>query len=121
MSDTDRRRESDVLEDTRQKTKEPPLYRVILHNDDYTTMEFVVQVLETVFLKSPAEAFRIMMQVHIEGQGLCGLYPPTSPRPRSSRRTRAGARARLSAPREHGRGVTRQCFPPPSRLLLSVA
>ena len=75
MSDTDRRRETEVLEKTRQKTEEPPLYRVILHNDDYTTMEFVVKVLETVFLKSPAEAFRIMMQVHVEGHGLCGRYP----------------------------------------------
>jgi ATP-dependent Clp protease adaptor protein ClpS len=65
----------EVLERTRQETKEPPLFKVILINDDYTTMEFVVQVLETVFHKSPAEAFRIMMQVHTQGKGLCGLYP----------------------------------------------
>jgi ATP-dependent Clp protease adaptor protein ClpS len=64
-----------VLERTQTTTREPPLYKVVLHNDDYTTMEFVVQVLETVFLKQPAEAFRIMMQVHIEGRGLCGAYP----------------------------------------------
>lgn len=64
-----------VLERTQTTTKEPPLYRVVLHNDDYTTMDFVVQVLETVFLKQPAEAFRIMMQVHVEGRGLCGAYP----------------------------------------------
>jgi ATP-dependent Clp protease adaptor protein ClpS len=64
-----------VLERTREKTQEPKLFKVILHNDDYTTMEFVVQILETIFLKSPAEAFRIMMQVHVDGQGLCGLYP----------------------------------------------
>jgi ATP-dependent Clp protease adaptor protein ClpS len=55
--------------------KEPTLYRVILLNDDYTTMEFVVLVLEQVFLKSPAEAFRVMMHVHTQGKGLCGLYP----------------------------------------------
>lgn len=64
-----------VLERTQTTTREPPLYKVILHNDDYTTMEFVVQILETVFLKQPAEAFRIMMQVHVEGRGLCGSYP----------------------------------------------
>jgi ATP-dependent Clp protease adaptor protein ClpS len=64
-----------VLERTRQETKEPPLYKVILLNDDYTTMEFVVLVLEQVFHKSPAEAFRVMMHVHTQGKGLCGLYP----------------------------------------------
>ena len=56
-------------------TKEPTRFRVLLHNDDYTTMEFVLQVLETVFHKTPAEAYRVMMQVHTEGQGLCGVYP----------------------------------------------
>ena len=75
MADTERRTGGEVLEKTRRQTKEPDLYKVILHNDDYTTMEFVVQVLETVFLKNPAEAFRIMMQVHTQGQGLCGAYP----------------------------------------------
>jgi ATP-dependent Clp protease adaptor protein ClpS len=75
MADTDRRTGTDLLEKTRQETKEPALYRVILHNDNYTTMDFVVQILETVFLKSPAEAFRIMMQVHTQGQGVCGAYP----------------------------------------------
>ena len=64
-----------VLERTRQKTQEPKLFKVILLNDDYTTMEFVVLILEQVFLKSPAEAFRVMMHVHTQGKGLCGLYP----------------------------------------------
>ncbi|MBI4477977.1 MAG: ATP-dependent Clp protease adaptor ClpS [Acidobacteria bacterium] len=64
-----------VLERTKTTTKEPALYKVVLHNDDYTTMDFVVQILETVFLKQPAEAFRVMMQVHVEGRGLCGAYP----------------------------------------------
>jgi len=71
----DRQTRGEVLEKTRQETKEPALFKVILHNDDYTTMEFVVQVLESIFLKSPAEAFRIMMQVHTQGRGMCGVYP----------------------------------------------
>jgi ATP-dependent Clp protease adaptor protein ClpS len=53
----------------------PRLYRVLLHNDDYTTMEFVVEILETVFAKSPSEAYRIMMHVHQNGLGVCGAYP----------------------------------------------
>src|SRR5215207_5320621 len=56
------------------KTQEPKLYNVVLLNDDYTTMEFVLQVLETLFQKSPAEAFRIMMHVHRNGRGLAGVY-----------------------------------------------
>jgi ATP-dependent Clp protease adaptor protein ClpS len=75
MGETERRAGGELLEKTRQETKEPELFKVVLHNDDYTTMDFVVQVLETVFLKSPAEAFRVMMQVHTQGAGLCGLYP----------------------------------------------
>lgn len=75
MSDTDRKTGGELRERTRDELKEPTLYRVILHNDHYTTMDFVVSVLETVFAKSPAEAFRIMMKVHTEGRGLCGLYP----------------------------------------------
>jgi ATP-dependent Clp protease adaptor protein ClpS len=71
----DHRTDSEVLERTRPKTKRPRLYRVILHNDDYTTMEFVLEVLESIFLKSPAEAFRIMMLVHTRGHGNCGAYP----------------------------------------------
>ena len=54
---------------------EPPLYRVLLLNDDYTTMDFVVEVLRLVFHKSEEEATRIMLNVHHQGVGVCGSYP----------------------------------------------
>ena len=63
-----------VLERHKQKTQTPKMYRVLLLNDDYTAMEFVVQVLENVFQKHPAEAFRLMMQVHTQGRAVCGTY-----------------------------------------------
>jgi ATP-dependent Clp protease adaptor protein ClpS len=50
------------------------MFHVVLLNDDYTTMEFVVEVLEAVFTKSPQEAYRIMMHVHVHGRGVCGAY-----------------------------------------------
>ena len=58
-----------------EETREPPLYRVLLLNDDYTTMEFVVQVLMSIFGKSVEEATRIMLNVHHRGSGVCGVYP----------------------------------------------
>ena len=64
-----------VQERVRVKKQEPELYKVVLLNDDYTTMEFVVNVLESVFEKSPAEAFQIMMHVHTNGRGIAGVYP----------------------------------------------
>src|SRR5262245_7285348 len=71
----DDRAAGEVKERVRSDTKEPTLYGVVLLNDDYTPMDFVVDVLETLFQKSPAEAFRIMMQVHRSGRGLAGIYP----------------------------------------------
>jgi ATP-dependent Clp protease adaptor protein ClpS len=56
------------------ETREPVEYKVILHNDNYTTMEFVVKVLTSVFNKSPEEANRIMLNVHKKGIGVCGIY-----------------------------------------------
>src|SRR5258708_4929600 len=64
-----------VKERVREKTKEPSLFGVVLLNDDYTPMQFVIDVLESVFQKSPAEAYRIMMQVHVGGRGVAGIYP----------------------------------------------
>jgi ATP-dependent Clp protease adaptor protein ClpS len=64
-----------VKERASEKTQEPELYSVLLINDDYSTMDFVILVLEDVFQKSPAEAYRIMMHVHTQGRGLAGVYP----------------------------------------------
>lgn len=64
----------ELSEKTEQKPKEPSLYKVFLLNDDYTTMDFVVDVLETIFSKPPAEATQIMLHVHKRGMGLCGIY-----------------------------------------------
>lgn len=63
-----------VVTQTRVKTKKPSLYRVMLLNDDYTPMEFVVFILERFFNKSPEQATRIMLHVHQKGVGLCGVY-----------------------------------------------
>ncbi len=57
-----------------EKNEEPPMYRVLLHNDDYTSMEFVVKILETIFNKSTEAATIIMLKVHKEGMGICGVY-----------------------------------------------
>lgn len=67
--------ETQNLSDTLERVEEPPLYRVILINDDYTTMDFVVEILTYVFNKSLESATRIMLEVHRNGMGVCGLYP----------------------------------------------
>ena len=64
-----------TAEKSRSKTAVPPVFRVLMHNDDYTTMEFVTLVLEVVFHKSPMEAHRIMLNIHLKGIGLCGTFP----------------------------------------------
>ena len=56
------------------EVQEPPLYKVLLHNDDYTSMEFVVSILENIFHKSQQEATRIMLNVHEQGIGIAGIY-----------------------------------------------
>ena len=64
----------ELLEAERTKQKPPPLYKVLLLNDDYTPMDFVVVVLQTVFAMSREKATRVMLQVHREGAGVCGTY-----------------------------------------------
>ncbi len=64
----------DLATETRIKTKKPSLYRVLLLNDDYTPMEFVVYILERFFNRSREQATRIMLHVHQKGVGLCGVY-----------------------------------------------
>ena len=64
----------ELLEAERTKQKPPPLYKVLLLNDDYTPMDFVVVVLQTVFAMSREKATRVMLQVHHEGMGVCGTY-----------------------------------------------
>ncbi len=64
-----------ALAEVREETREPSMYKVLLLNDDYTTMEFVVQILMLVFNKSMEAATRIMLNVHRKGVGICGVYP----------------------------------------------
>jgi ATP-dependent Clp protease adaptor protein ClpS len=66
--------EDGVLTERKQKVDKPPMYKVLLHNDDFTTQEFVVLILRSIFHKSFADAFKIMMAVHNAGIGIAGVY-----------------------------------------------
>jgi len=74
MSWLDIKRQDQVEDFAERELREPPMYKVLLYNDDYTTMNFVVQILEDIFHKSPSEATRIMLNVHHNGFGICGYY-----------------------------------------------
>ncbi|NOR37437.1 MAG: ATP-dependent Clp protease adapter ClpS [Woeseiaceae bacterium] len=63
-----------AVEEARPKLKQPSLYRVVLINDDYTPMEFVVDVLETIFGMERTRATQVMLEVHTKGKGICGVY-----------------------------------------------
>ena len=63
-----------AVEEARPKVKQPPLYRVVLINDDYTPMEFVVDILESVFGMERTRATQVMLEVHTKGKGVCGVY-----------------------------------------------
>jgi len=64
-----------ILEPQRARTKAPPLYRVVLLNDDFTPMDFVVVVLQNFFAMNREQATVVMLKVHREGKGICGVYP----------------------------------------------
>jgi ATP-dependent Clp protease adaptor protein ClpS len=74
MSQYESEVEESVSSETGEEVEEPPMYKVMLLNDDYTTMEFVVEILVYVFQKSSEEATRIMLNVHRSGVGVCGVY-----------------------------------------------
>ena len=63
-----------AVEEARPRLKEPPLYRVVLLNDDYTPMEFVVEILEGIFAMQRTHATQVMLEVHTKGKGICGVY-----------------------------------------------
>jgi ATP-dependent Clp protease adaptor protein ClpS len=67
-------RDSEVLTESETRLEKPKLYKVVLHNDDFTTMEFVVFVLTSIFHRTNADAFGIMLKVHNEGIGIAGVY-----------------------------------------------
>jgi ATP-dependent Clp protease adaptor protein ClpS len=70
-----RNREDSVLEAKKAKVKTPPMFKVLLLNDDYTPMDFVIVVLQKFFFHSREKATQIMLKVHREGAGVCGLFP----------------------------------------------
>jgi len=77
MAEDDNQNDQDsgvALQEARPKTKKPPLYKVVMLNDDYTPMEFVVHVLEQFFSVDRPTATRIMLEVHTRGKGVCGLF-----------------------------------------------
>ena len=87
-----------------QRVERPRMWRVLLHNDDYTTQEFVVWVLETVFHQAAREAFDIMMNVHRTGMGIAGVYTHDVAETKVKTHPAAGRRARVPAAGDHGAG-----------------
>lgn len=73
-SGTDREEQSGVATEKKVELRPPRMYKVVMHNDDYTTMEFVIHVLEKYFQKQEPEAHAIMLEVHTRGFGVCGIY-----------------------------------------------
>ena len=92
------RNEGSVLEAERVSTKPPPMYRVLLLNDDYTPMDFVVGVLQQVFMLTREQATQVMLQVHRTGVGTCGVLPKKSRirRSRKSQNSRSPISIRFS-------------------------
>ncbi|MFN0087085.1 MAG: ATP-dependent Clp protease adapter ClpS [Blastocatellia bacterium] len=74
MANHDPKHDDAVLTESKQKLQKPPLFKVLIHNDNYTTMDFVVFVLVQVFGRSETDAIRVMLQVHNQGVGIAGVY-----------------------------------------------
>jgi ATP-dependent Clp protease adaptor protein ClpS len=72
---TESNSEAVILAEEKVKQKPPPLYKILLLNDDFTPMEFVIEVLKLFFSMNQEQATRIMLKVHTEGVGVCGVYP----------------------------------------------
>lgn len=75
IKNTDNRNEALIEKKTKKKLKKPSLYKVVMLNDDYTPMDFVVYLLKTLFRKNHNEASKIMLEVHNKGAGICGIFP----------------------------------------------
>lgn len=74
MLPPDSRFEESAVAESAEKVEEPPLFKVLLHNDDFTTMEFVVWVLQSVFNMPEQQAIQVMLNVHVKGVGIAGVY-----------------------------------------------
>ena len=74
MLPPDTRYEEAPVAETEEKVEKPPLYRVLLHNDNYTTMDFVVWVLQSIFNMAEEQAIQVMLNVHVKGIGVAGVY-----------------------------------------------
>jgi ATP-dependent Clp protease adaptor protein ClpS len=74
MLPPDSQYEEAAVAESREKLEEPPLYKVLLHNDDFTTMEFVVWILESIFAMNEEQAIQVMLNVHLRGSGVAGIY-----------------------------------------------
>ena len=99
--------DADVVTETRteRKLKKPKLYKVLLHNDDYTTMEFVVYVLQSIFHRSETDAVQIMLHVHKNGIGVAGVYTLRDRRDAGGASRSPCAPARISAAMQLRRGL----------------
>ena len=74
MLPPDSRFEESAVAESAEKVDQPPLYKVLLHNDDFTTMDFVVWVLQSIFSMAEEQAIQVMLNVHVKGVGIAGIY-----------------------------------------------
>ncbi len=74
MPQPDSRFEESAVAESAEKVDQPPLYKVLLHNDDFTTMDFVVWILQSIFRMAEEQAVQVMLNVHVKGVGVAGIY-----------------------------------------------